>query len=95
MYCMEFYDLRSKASLTQAALADLVGTTPSVISRLEDAGYEGHSLAMLRRIAVALNRRLEIRFLAPRKKARTRAGAKGHREERGQDSLAGDAADLV
>lgn len=62
------YDLRSNAKLTQAALAELIGTTPSVISRLEDANYEGHSLAMLRRIAAALNRHLEIRFL-PRRHA--------------------------
>jgi transcriptional regulator with XRE-family HTH domain len=43
-------------------LAQLVGTTGSVISRLEDDDYEGHSLKMLQRISVALNRRLEIRF---------------------------------
>jgi DNA-binding XRE family transcriptional regulator len=55
--------LRTKARLTQRELASLVGTSPSVISRLEDAGYEGHSLTMLRRIAAALNRRLEVRFL--------------------------------
>ncbi|MGC8643766.1 MAG: hypothetical protein ACP5XB_28230, partial [Isosphaeraceae bacterium] len=39
-----------------------IGTTPSVINRLEDADYSGHSLPMLRRIAAALGRRLEIRF---------------------------------
>jgi DNA-binding XRE family transcriptional regulator len=55
--------LRSKAGLTQAQLAKLVGTTASVICRLEDADYEGHSITMLRRIAAALNRRVEIRFL--------------------------------
>ena len=38
-------------------------TTASVICRLEDADYEGHSLAMLNRIAAALNRRVEIRFV--------------------------------
>jgi transcriptional regulator with XRE-family HTH domain len=43
-------DLRVGAKLTQAQLAKRVGTTQSVISRLEDADYEGHSLAMLRRI---------------------------------------------
>ena len=48
------YGLREKAGLTQAALAKVVGTTPSVICRLEDADYEGHSLTMLRRIAAAL-----------------------------------------
>ena len=57
------YDLRTKAGLSQAALAKKVGTTAAVISRLEDADYEGHSVAMLRRIAAALNRRVEIRFL--------------------------------
>ena len=59
----EIHSLRENAGLTQAQLAKLVGTTPSVISRLEDADYQGHSLSMLRRIAAALNRRVEIRFL--------------------------------
>ena len=64
------YDARDRAKLTQAELAELVGTTQSVISRLEDADYEGHSLSMLQRIASALNTRLEIRFApAPRKLA--------------------------
>jgi ribosome-binding protein aMBF1 (putative translation factor) len=58
------YRLRSGAGLTQQALAQRVGTTASVISRLEDADYQGHSLAMLRRIAAALGRRVEIRFPA-------------------------------
>ncbi len=57
------YDLRAKAGLTQKQLAQLVGTTHSVISRLEDADYRGHSLKMLQRISTALNRRLEIRFV--------------------------------
>ena len=33
----------------------------------EDADYEGHSLAMLNRIAAAVQRRVEIRFV-PRKR---------------------------
>ena len=59
----EIYELRIKAKLSQAALARKVGTTQSVISRLEDADYDGHSLAMLRRIASALEKRVEIRFV--------------------------------
>lgn len=59
----KIYDLRAKAGLSQRELAKLVGTTASVICRLEDADYEGHSLAMLNRIAAALNKRVEIRFL--------------------------------
>ncbi len=60
--------LRTKAGLTQRQLARLVGTTASVICRLEDADYEGHSLAMLNRIAAALNRRVEIRFRPVRRR---------------------------
>ena len=55
--------LRTQAGLSQRQLSRLVGTTASVICRLEDADYKGHSLAMLNRIAVALNRRVEIRFV--------------------------------
>ncbi len=58
----KIHDLREKCGLTQRQLAELVGTTASVICRLEDADYEGHSLAMLNRIATALNRRVEIVF---------------------------------
>ena len=65
------YDLRDKAGLTQKELAKRVGTTPSVISRLEDADYEGHSLSMLRRIAAALDKRVEIRFVPLRRKPQT------------------------
>jgi transcriptional regulator with XRE-family HTH domain len=53
-------ELRQEAGLTQRALAESVGTTQSVISRLEDAGYEGHSLSMLKRIAMAINCRVAV-----------------------------------
>lgn len=59
----KIHELREEAGLTQERLAKLVGTTPSVISRLEDSEYEGHSLMMLQRIASALNKRVEIRFV--------------------------------
>ena len=54
------YDLRKGAGLTQKELAKLIGTTQSVVSRLEDADYNGHSLSMLSRIAKALNRALTV-----------------------------------
>jgi ribosome-binding protein aMBF1 (putative translation factor) len=66
------YAARTKAGLSQAQLAKRIGTRQSVISRLEDADYEGHSLSMMRRIANALNQCLEIRFLPPAKAARVR-----------------------
>lgn len=59
----QLHDARVAAGLTQSQLAELVGTTQSVISRLEDADYEGHSLSMLQRVARALHRRIEIRLV--------------------------------
>jgi len=56
------FDLRAEAGLSQAELAARVGTTASVICCIEDADYDGHAMAMLRRIAAALGRRVEIRF---------------------------------
>ena len=56
--------LREEAGVSAAPqLAKLVGTTNFVICRLESADYEGHSLTMLHRIAAALHRRVEIRFV--------------------------------
>jgi ribosome-binding protein aMBF1 (putative translation factor) len=63
------YEARARAGLTQQQLADRVGTKQSVIARLEDADYEGHSLSMLQRIATALHQRLEIHFMPAREKA--------------------------
>src|SRR5437667_9743912 len=63
----KIYELRTKAGLSQAQLAKKVGTTQSAISRLEDADYDGHSLAILRRIASALEKRVEIRFVSEHK----------------------------
>lgn len=62
------YDLRTKARISQIELAKRIGTTQSVISRLEDADYEGHSLAMLRRVATALDNRIELRWVPLRRK---------------------------
>jgi len=65
----QIHALRTKAGLTQRDLGKLVGTTASVICRLEDADYEGHSMAMLRRIAAALKKRVEVRFVPLRRSA--------------------------
>ena len=57
------YKARKMAGLTQTELAELIGSKQPVIARLEDADYEGHSLTMLQRIAIALNQRIEINFV--------------------------------
>lgn len=57
------HDAREAAGLSQAELAAMIGSDQAVISRLENADYEGHSLTMLRRIASALGKKLDIRFV--------------------------------
>ena len=59
----KLYTARTKAGLSQRGLAKLIGTTASVVCRLENADYNGHSLSMLQRIANALGKRIEIRFV--------------------------------
>ena len=54
--------LRRRAGLTQKELAKQLGTSQQQISRLESPGYEGHSLSMLRRVAVALHAQLRVVF---------------------------------
>jgi len=63
LFGMLIYNARTAAGLSQTQLARLIDSDQAVISRLEDADYEGHSLTMLRRIAHALGKKLEIRFV--------------------------------
>jgi transcriptional regulator with XRE-family HTH domain len=72
------YDARTKAGLTQQGLAELIGSQQSVIARLEDADYTGHSLTMLQKIAGALGRDLEMRFVRTKRHA-PRAASMGAR----------------
>ncbi|MCL5105073.1 MAG: helix-turn-helix transcriptional regulator [Armatimonadetes bacterium] len=54
------YALRNEAGLTQAELAKRIGTRQPVLSKLENADYEGSALEMLWRICVALDKKLEV-----------------------------------
>ena len=63
------YDMRTRAGLSQRELARKIGTSASAINRLESDDYQGHTVAMVRRIAAALNRRLEIRAVPVKKVA--------------------------
>lgn len=56
------YDLRSAAGLSQRALAERMGTTQSVISRLEEGGGAKNRIDTLARVAVALDRHLIVSF---------------------------------
>jgi transcriptional regulator with XRE-family HTH domain len=54
--------LREEAGLSQKELARKLKTSQQQISRLESPSYEGHSLAMLRRVAGALGARVRVVF---------------------------------
>ena len=54
--------LRRQAGLSQKQLARRLQTSQQHISRLESPGYEGHSLANLRRLASALKVRVRVVF---------------------------------
>ena len=54
--------LRRQAGLSQNDLARRLKTSQQHISRLESLGYEGHSLANLRRVARLLNARVRVVF---------------------------------
>lgn len=56
------YDLRTEAGLSQRELAERMGTTQSVISRLEEGGGARNRIDTLARVAIALNRHLVLSF---------------------------------
>jgi ribosome-binding protein aMBF1 (putative translation factor) len=59
----QVYDLRNQTGLTSAELAALVAVGESVIEAIEQADYAGDALAMLVKIASALNKKLEVHFV--------------------------------
>src|SRR5438309_1145386 len=69
---MKVHDARREAGLTQKQLADRIGTKQSVISRIEDADYDGHSLTVLKRIADALGKKLRVEFYADKATSKSR-----------------------
>ncbi len=56
------YDLRTEAGLSQRELAARMGTTQSVISRLEEGGGARNRIDTLGRVATALGRHLVVSF---------------------------------
>ena len=59
----EMLAARSKFGLTQEAVAELMGTTKSAVSRLEAAGKHAPSLTTLKKYAQAVGCRLEIKLV--------------------------------
>ena len=60
----EFLKARAAAGITQAEVAERIGTTQSAIARLESgSGKHSPSLATLRKYAHALGCRLELKLV--------------------------------
>ena len=70
---------RAEAGLTQAQLAERVGTTQSAIARLESGALKhSPSIATLQKYAKALGYRVEVKFVKDR--GRTSASTRTRRE---------------
>jgi DNA-binding XRE family transcriptional regulator len=54
---------RARAGLTQDAVAEIMGTTKSAISRLEGAGKHAPSLNTLKRYAHAVGCKLQVKLV--------------------------------
>ncbi len=67
----EIVKARTKAKMSQADLAERIGTKPTAISRLESPHYGKVSISTLNKIAQALDCTLQIKF-QPRKRSRVK-----------------------
>ncbi len=56
------YNLRTEAGFSRRVLTDRMGTTQSVISRLEEGGGVSSRIDAFTRVATALNRHLVLSF---------------------------------
>lgn len=59
----EMLAARARVGLSQEAVAELMGTTKSAISRLETAGKHAPSVTTLKKYAQAVGCHLEIKFV--------------------------------
>lgn len=62
----EMLDARKKAGLTQAQIAERMGTKATAITRMESnlaSGQSGPSFATLKKFAKATGKKLQIRFI--------------------------------
>ena len=82
----EFLKARAAQGLTQAQVAEKIGTTQSAVARMESGrGKHSPSLATLSKYAEALGCRLEIKLVRKRGKARNLAGRSSGSAARGAD----------
>jgi ribosome-binding protein aMBF1 (putative translation factor) len=60
----EVIKARREKRLSQRELAEKVGTSQQAIARLESPSYKGRNLSTLERVARALDKKLEVRFVS-------------------------------
>ena len=71
----EFLKARADQGLTQAQVAEKIGTTQSAVARMESGrGKHSPSLATLSKYAEALGCKLEVKLVRKRGRARTLTG---------------------
>jgi transcriptional regulator with XRE-family HTH domain len=69
----EFLKARAAAGMSQAEIADRMGTTQSAVARLESGrGKHSPSLVTLRKYARALGYRVDLRFVKEKENAEAR-----------------------
>jgi DNA-binding XRE family transcriptional regulator len=54
------YDLRYSVGMSQAGLARLAGSSQAIISRVENADYDGNAIEILKRVCFALHTKISI-----------------------------------
>ena len=59
---LEVAQVIQQASVSKAEIAKRMGTTQSVLSRLSDPAYSGHTVGALQRLAAATDSKLKIVF---------------------------------
>jgi transcriptional regulator with XRE-family HTH domain len=81
----EFLKARTEQGLTQAQVAEKIGTTQSAVARMESGrGKHSPSLATLTKYAEALGCKLEVRLVRKRSKMRNLTGrSSGHASRAG------------
>ena len=78
----EMLSARSRAGLTQEAVATRMGTTKSAVSRLETAGKHAPSMASLKKYADAVGCSLKIELVPQRASRRVVAQQHGRADAR-------------
>jgi len=79
----EFLKARADQGLTQAQVAEKIGTTQSAVARMESGkGKHSPSLATLSKYAEALGCRLEVKLVRRRVRARNLTGRPSGRASR-------------